>query len=99
MFPKRLLKSSSFGLGSLRQELASSLLTLLGISHLPLPLQTGIQTQRKRAAAASCMKLIEAGKLTEMMTTLNQTSHFPICEEGWDLQTSGSQEVGAMLLN
>lgn len=45
------------------------------------------------------MKQIEACKLTEMMTTLNQTSHFSICEKGWDLQTSGSQELKATLVN
>ena len=54
--------------------------------------------QPKRTAAGSSTKQTEGRKLTEMMTT-SQTSHFSICEKGWDLQTSGSQEVKATLLN
>lgn len=39
-----------------------------------------VDLNTKRTAAASCIQQIEACKLTEMMTTLNQTSHFSTCD-------------------
>jgi hypothetical protein len=77
----------SFDQGSWKEVLAKSYSNLPSI--ISSPIQTRIQETpsavdpaQKRTAAASCVKQIEACKLTEMMTTLNQTSHFSICEGG-----------------